>query len=149
MKYTCRVCTVSISRLTEWLKALRSEVKHILCGQLGEACVGARWELGEACVEASAVEPAMWWKGAAGGDEPAFRGRHKARKLGRAESAESGLCGPRSVASALSCVVARWERTVGQAMGLGREKGLGPELGRDTLHLWSFIKLASLVGKIA
>ena len=97
-------------------------VKHILCAELGEACVGARWELGEACVEASAVEPAMWWKGAAGGDEPAFR---------RAESAESGLCGPRSVASALSCVVARWERTVRQAMGLGREKGLAPSLGHD------------------
>ena len=86
----------------------------------------------------------MWWKGAAGSGEPAFRGRHKARKLGWAESAESGLCGPRSVASALSCVVARWsvalalscvvarwERMVGQAMGLGREKGLAPWLGHD------------------
>ena len=71
--------------------------------------------------EASAVEPAMWWKGAAGGDEPAFRGRHKARKLGWAESAESGLCGPRSVASAVGCVV--------ESLG-----GLGPELQRRALQ---------------
>ena len=61
-------------------------------------------------------------------------GRRKARNLGWAESAESGLCGPRSVASALGCVV--------ESLG-----GLVPELCRRIAR-WPVIKLASLVGQI-